>query len=124
MKHIFVFVMITAFIGCTKEKRHHNSLIGKWKQVEVYINPGNGGSWQPDNSPSVTTIQFNADGGFQSNDNYFGNFNRYELSGDTIRFYPAMNGVIRFGWYKFVSDTKLQITYTCMEGCGSRFVKD
>jgi hypothetical protein len=112
--------------SCNKEefKKHNYNLVGKWKRVEVYINPGNGGSWQPDKSDKQVTVEFTAEGKIISNDSYFSSFTNYQVKPDnTIEFQPPLNGYTRAVYYSFNTDTELTLTYACIEGCGDRFVK-
>jgi hypothetical protein len=125
MLRLILFLTIILTIGCNKSKEieHNNDLVGKWKRIETFISPGNGGSWQPDNSNPPVTMEFRGDGSFSSNDNYYSNFNRYVISGDTITFYPAINNYIRESRFNFNTPTQLTMTYPCIEGCADRFIR-
>jgi hypothetical protein len=126
MMRILLFAFPAVFISCNKEefKKHHYELVGKWKRIEVYVNPGNGGSWQPDHSEQPVTLEFTADGKLISNHNLYSNFARYQVSSDnTIELQPAFNGGIRAVYYSFNTDTELTLTFACFEGCGDRFVR-
>lgn len=123
---IFLFVLLIALANCHKEefKKHNYNLVGKWKRIESYINPGNGGSWQKDQINPPLTIEFMADGKLVSNSQLYSNFTGYTIAaGNTIEFLPPLNGVTRAVYYSFNSDTELTLTYACIEGCGDRFVK-
>ena len=125
MKWIYFLVLFTSLLSCRKEAKKHNyNLIGKWKRTEVYINPGNGGKWQKDNSILPVTIELSADGKFDSNANFYSSFKNYEVNGNnSIEFHPAENGVTRAVFYSFNSDSELTLTMACIEGCGEKFVK-
>jgi len=126
MRRIFYVVLFLALIGCHKDelKKHNNKLIGKWKLIESYINPGNGGYWHKEQTNPPVTIEFTSDGKLISNFNLYSNFTAYKLTaGNTIEFMPPLNGVTRAVYYSFNSDTELTLTYACIEGCGERFVK-
>lgn len=123
---IFLFVLLIALAGCHKEefKKHNYNLVGKWKRIESYINPGNGGSWQKDQTSPPLIIEFTADGKLISNSDFYSNFTGYKLTaGNTIEFSPPLNGTTRAVYYSFNTDTELTLTYACIEGCGDRFVK-
>lgn len=120
------FLLAIIFVlSCNKSREieHGNNLVGKWKRIETFISPGNGGSWQPDKSNPPITMEFQADRSFSSNYHHYKNFNQYDVSGDTITFYPALNNYLRQAWFNFNTPTQLTITYTCIEGCGDRFVR-
>jgi hypothetical protein len=126
MMRILLFIFLAVFISCNKEefKKHRYELVGKWKRIEVYVNPGNGGSWQPDRSKQPVTLEFTADGKLISNDNFYSNFSSYHLNSDnSIEFQPPLNGALRAVYYSFNSDTELTLTFACIEGCGDRFVR-
>lgn len=98
--------------------------MGKWKRTEVYVNPGNGGSWKPDDSEQPVTLEFTAEGKIISNDNFYSNFSGYQVKPDnTIEFQPPLNGTTRAVYYSFNTDTELTVTFACIEGCGERFVR-
>lgn len=126
MIRILLVTFLAVFISCNKEefKKHNYTLSGKWRRVEVYVNPGNGGSWQADKSEKTVTLEFTADGRVVSNDNFYANFSGYQLKADnTIEFQPPLNGMPRAVYYSFNSETQLTLTFACIEGCGDRFVR-
>lgn len=126
MMRILLFFLTIGLISCHKDefKKHNYKLVGKWKRIETFISPGNGGSWQKDQSNPPITIEFTADGKFISNGNFYSNFTDYKVNADnTIEFMPPLNGVTRAVYYSFNSDTQLTLTFACIEGCGDRFVK-
>jgi hypothetical protein len=121
-----LLILLATLLSCNKEnaKKHNYTLLGKWKRVETYINPGNGGSWKPDNSNPPVTIEFKEDGKFTSNSGLYSNFTAYTVKPDnTIEFTPAVNGFTRNFYYSFNSDRQLTLTFACIEGCGDRFEK-
>jgi hypothetical protein len=126
MIRFLLFALLIGLISCHKDefKKHNYNLVGKWKRIETYINPGNGGSWQKDQLIPPLTIEFSADGKLISNSEFYSNFTRYRVNADnSIEFYPPLNGVTRAVYYSFNSDTELTLTFACIEGCGDRFVK-
>jgi hypothetical protein len=126
MARFVATIFLFALLGCTKEefKKHNYHLVGKWKRVEVYVNPGNGGNWQADNSESPVTIEFTSDGKLISNSAFYSNFTGYEVKPEnTIEFQPPMNSIPRAVYYSFNSATQLTLTFACIEGCGERFVR-
>ena len=126
MRIVLMILFTGLFLSCNKEnaQKHNYSLIGKWKRVETYINPGNGGSWKPDHSNPPVTIEFTEDGRFISNSALYSGFTGYTIKPDnTIEFTPAVNGFTRDFYYSFNSDTQLSLTFACIEGCGDRFVR-
>lgn len=125
MKWLLLF-FILSICACKKPIEHNNQLAGKWKRTQIWVNPGNGGSWQPDNSFPPFTIEFTADGKFVSNDYFYKDYNRYrmidattiELSSSIISTRPAVTIKV-----EFISNTEIRMTYTCIEGCGDVFVR-
>jgi hypothetical protein len=123
---IVLFVLLLALLGCHKEefKKHNYDLTGKWRRIETYVNPGNGGDWQKDLATSPTTIEFTREGRLVSNSEFYSNFTNYKTSGgNTIELLPPLNGVSKAVYYSFNTDTELTLTFACIEGCGDRFVK-
>ncbi len=126
MTRILLIISFLAFIGCNKEeyKKHNNTLVGKWKRVEVFISPGDAGCWQPDKSETPITLEFAADGRLISNDQFYSTFTGYLVKGDnTIEFQPPLNGTTRAVYFAFNSSTQLTLTFACIEGCGERYVR-
>src|SRR4051812_6855763 len=117
---IILLIFLTILLGCNKEsaKKHNYDLVGKWKRVETYINPGNEGSWEADRSNPPETIEFTADGKFISNSDLYSNFTGYIVKPDhTIEFIASLNGAARAFYYSFNSNTQLTLTFACIEGC-------
>ena len=126
MMRIFYAVLLLGLLACHKDelKKHNYNLVGKWKLIESYINPGNGGYWQKDQNNPPLTIEFTAEGKLVSNSKFYSNFTGYQRTGqNTIEFVPDLNGITWAVYYSFNSDTELTLTYACIEGCGERFVK-
>ena len=126
MRIVLIIFFMPLLLSCHKEnaKKHNYHLIGKWKRIETYINPGNGGSWKPDLSTPPFTIEFTEDGRFISNSIPYSGFIAFTIKPDnTIEFLPAVNGFTRNFYYSFNSETQLTLTFACIEGCGDRFVK-
>jgi len=123
---IFSVVLLLALVSCHKDqfKKHNYTLAGKWKLIESYINPGNGGYWQKAKTYPPLTIEFTSDGRLISNFQFYSDHTGYKIAAkSTIEFVPALNGVTRAVYYSFNSDTELTVTYACIEGCGDKFVK-
>lgn len=126
MLRSLLFIGLTILISCHKEEspKHHYQLVGRWKRTEIFVSPGNAGSWQPDLSNPPAVLEFRADGKILSNAGFYSNFTRYKLNADnTIEFYPPVSGVPNAVYYSFNSDTELTLTFACIEGCGERFVR-
>jgi hypothetical protein len=126
MMRIYLLVLLLVLFSCHKDefKRHNYNLVGKWKLIESYVNPGNGGYWQKSKTYTPLTIEFTSDGKMISNFDLYSGYSGYKLvANNTIEFLPPLNGVTRAVYYSFTSDTELTVTYACIEGCGDRFVK-
>ena len=126
MIRIYLVVFLLVLLSCNKDefKKHNYNLVGKWKLIESYINPGNGGYWQKSKTYPPLTIEFTSDGKLNSNFEFYSAYSGYKLvANSTIEFVPPLNGVTRAVYYSFTSDTELTVTYACIEGCGDKFVK-
>lgn len=125
MRIVFL-ILFLGLLSCHKEeaKKHNYNLLGKWKRVETYVNPGNGGSWKPDHSEPAVLIEFSSDGKFSSNSYTYSGFTAYHIKPDhTIELVSATNGTSRDFYYSFTSETEFTLTFACIEGCGDRFVR-
>ncbi|HEX6180407.1 MAG TPA: hypothetical protein VFZ47_04130 [Chitinophagaceae bacterium] len=103
------------------ESSSGEGLIGQWQLTESYFDPGDGsGTWQPANANQV--VSFNADGSFTSNSSLFEGIVKYEVPNDsTIKFFrvDATEWVMSYN----LSDNKLHLRPSCIEGCGLKFVR-
>ena len=126
MMRFLLIVLLAAFAACNKDefKKHNYTLEGRWQRIEIFMSPGDAGSWQPDKSETPVTLEFTADGKLVSNDQFYSNFTGYQVTGDnTIEFQPPLNGTMRAVYFSFNSATQLTLTFACIEGCGERFVR-
>jgi len=130
-----LFILLTILLvsaSCSKpvpEKVPYpvNTLIGKWKYTEHYMSIGGPGQWylvQPPNQ----TVEFKADGTFQSAASFSTTFSRYEITDSaTVKFTPAPNptGSVVMK-YEFNSVTNTLLLYPvepmCIEGCAYKFL--
>jgi len=126
MMRIFLFILLTGLISCHKEdcKKTNYSLVGKWKRIETFASPGNGGGWQKDQSNPAVAIEFAEGGKFISNADFYSNFTSYKINADSsVEFSPPMNGLTKAVYYSMNSNTQLTLTFACIEGCGDRFIR-
>ncbi|MET2985533.1 hypothetical protein [Aureibaculum conchae] len=128
---IIICLIITGLTSCTDEDVYlkNTELIGKWKLIEHYLDPGDGsGTFMPVNSKK--TIEFSKKGIVKSNGTLC------TISSETGRvslgIFNDKDGTItpKIGCnssgykinYKLV-DGKLQLWYLCIEGCAQKFEK-
>ncbi len=64
MKYYIVILFFVLF-ACNKSSEQANKLIGKWKLIEIYNDPGDGnGVWLKASDENTYTYQFNNDNTF------------------------------------------------------------
>ncbi len=121
---ILSLILINIF-ACTKssdtnQPENNASIIGKWKQTEFLLDPGDGsGTWMPETNDYF--IQFNSDSTYENSGITTGDIIRFSLPTDsTITFiYPNATSTIRYE----IQGTKLTLTGGCIEPCGSKYIK-
>jgi len=102
-----------------------NDLVGKWKLIEVYSDPGDGsGTYNPVDSDK--TIEFKNNGRFVSNGNICqfeiqpieGSKGSYSIDDNTLSPDDCdFNTGLPFEF----DGNKLIISYFCIEGCGEKY---
>jgi len=132
MKQLILFILIIAsFSSCTEEDvfLKNKDLIGKWKLIEQYSDPGDGsGDFQPIESKRI--IEFFKNGKIISNGSFcamnsdtgehgVGVFNDKT---EAILVKNECNSSEYKINYKLI-DGNLQLWYPCIEGCAQKFEK-
>jgi hypothetical protein len=115
-------VLVLLLLGCQKEQTAQNdSLTGKWKLKEYYIDPGDGsGRWQAA-ADGNSYIEFKTDGSVISTAPFFTEYTRFEVLNDSVvRFTDNANLYPMNVRYEF-TPTQLTLYPPCIEGCGFRY---
>jgi len=126
-----ITLILFSISGCKKkdstaEPIFPNSIIGKWKLVSTYTDPGNGkGKFEPYNGPELFPIEFNPDSTYKNKninciDNFSTRSNQYiKLGGNCKNTWDN-----RLYYYKLSPKyDSLTLYYICIEGCGEKFVR-
>lgn len=128
-----IFVCLVCLIACFACESNDDiptdvELVGDWRLIEIYSDPGDGsGSFTAVNSQKVVT--FHEDGSITSNgslcdigiaaDNPTSGM--YSLIDST---YTANDCGFAAAYYTFEKTRNtLIVSYPCIEGCGSKFIK-
>lgn len=131
-----VFLLITAlgvFFSCAKDENSHRTstpidLIGEWKLIEVYADPGGGGSFVP--VVSEKRVTFHPDATISSNGELctlsIGSdqptSGSYSLSDSTFSSGNCMNPDFAHRFSQ--NDSILIIHYPCIEPCQAKYRKE
>lgn len=120
-------------VSCKKDdvsQPQNDGLIGKWKLVEIYVDPGGGAKWQKVEQYASSVVEFKADGGFsEKKGEIYSSINQHDTyvllpdqkiqmsARDSVRFpYKAV-------WtYSDLTPTSLTLSYECFEACSGRYV--
>ncbi|BAO54745.1 hypothetical protein [Nonlabens marinus] len=131
MKKLFVLSIILGFfLSCdeTDDVNRDTELIGTWKLVELYSDPGDGsGRFNRVNSEKV--IIFKEDGALTSNgsiceiDNVTTNptSGTYSITDSTFRSDDCNNPDYDYEFIK--TEGTITVYYPCIEGCAARYRK-
>ena len=121
MYRLLSLLAICLLFSCSKTD-NNSELAGKWKRVEQFINPGNGGYWKETKDMRPVFLELTESGKVRSNHYVYERYSTYLMIGrDSIEFTNA-TGEKRYHFYSF-QEGKLTIQYLCIEGCGDRFVR-
>lgn len=128
-KAIWLAAIVIALVSCSKDNSEPaNSIVGKWRQTEVFSSPGGPGQWQPYNNGLILTIH--SDSTYTSTQqtselHYFstpGRIWKYPTD-STVTF---RNGLGDFRIRPQLTDhgkTMILWVFSCIEGCGDKFVR-
>lgn len=109
--------------SCSKKSTAHGGeLVGKWKQTEYLIDPGNGsGTWQPYQG-EPTFLTFKADGTVEYNRPVFTmqDYDRYSIIEVGKMWLLSSSGDSAQHSYS-IENNRLTIGLRCIEPCGARF---
>ena len=116
--YLIFFLILLAFSSCKKSNISGHNHTGRWQETEFYESMGAGpAGWQPSSSHRV--IEFKADGKL----NGFSEVNRFKLLSDSTLEVWSTSGFFRYTWrIQELTEDKLELSYSCVEGCGGRFV--
>ena len=125
-----LLIIIATLTSCTKEDvfLKNTELIGKWKLIEQYLDPGDGsGDFRPIESERI--IEFFKNGKILSNGS-FCSMNSDTSENNTGSFNDEEVIIVKNGCnsstykinYKLI-DGNLQLWYPCIEGCAQKFQK-
>lgn len=128
-KFVIFCCLFLLLAGCSKKQQKtiiNDSIIGKWKAVELFTSPGFGGTWNALSVSKQFTITFKNDGTFSYSANFPKadlKFDMYTLSGTQISAGTPLSSYAE-NWYISIVNNKvmhLQI-YPCIEGCPYKLV--
>jgi len=125
----FLFFMgCLAFFACSKSEDNipeSTSIIGKWKLIETYSDPGDGsGKFRPIKSNKI--LEFDSmevrtnEGGLcnnRSNSTY--SLSEREYEGRVFTVVSFVNCESNYSY--IISENTFTIYYNCIEGCGERY---
>lgn len=130
---VIILLLAVCLFSCEKDQIYFDAsgngsgsaLVGKWKRVRLYVNPGNGGSWQSDQANPPITLEFTANGTINSNHTLFSQYSKYQVtSSNTLEISVPVTPTAASRTIKFeFNDKELTLTYACIEGCGDVFVR-
>lgn len=128
MKLLIPMIIFILLISCdSKEIEPQNDLVGKWRLIEVYADPGDGsGTFNPVSSSK--TIEFKNNGRFVSNGQMCyieivptdGSKGSYSFDNKTL---VPDNCEFEFELPFELNGNELTISYFCIEGCGEKYEK-
>jgi len=117
LRYYIFFLFLIILSSCKKGNSTNNSLIGRWQETEFYESMGGPASWQP--SSSHRLIEFKPDGKLFG----FSELNRYRFQTDTTLEVWSTSGFFKYTWHiQELTEEKLELSYSCVEGCGGRYV--
>jgi hypothetical protein len=129
VKRFLLLFLLIGLLSCSKDGDDAD-LIGEWKLVEAYVDPGDGsGGFQPVESKKV--VKFYANGEIWSNGSLCMVFDdttgpsrgTYSFADSTITVKKCGDYKPRVNPYFRIEGKYLIIHYFCMEGCGEKYVK-
>lgn len=132
-KYFFLLMTVGFFFACEKEDVNpidncDSELIGEWSLIEVYADPGGGGTFEPVESNKKVT--FHSDGTISSNGDLCSmsiaansaTTGTYSLIDSTFSSSSCLNPDYK---YKFEqSEDILIINYPCIEPCQMKYKKN
>jgi len=128
-KVLIVLFSIGVLISCNKSDDNLNSdIIGKWKLIEVLVDPGDGsGTFHVVSSEKI--IEFQSNGTVTSNgslcdmtiESVSSSSGTYSLSDSTINSSNCSNTHLKIKFRK--EGSTLTISYPCDEACIAKYIK-
>jgi len=111
-----IIASLVVFSSCKKSGVSNTGLIGRWQETESYISPAGPTDWKP--STTHLVIEFRTDGKLLG----LPEINRYKILSDSTIEVWSTNGNQNYTWQiRELTSTKLELWYSCFEGCASRF---
>jgi hypothetical protein len=123
MKAVLIAFSVVLSFSCSKNIVKNNSLVGKWKLVEYYMDPGDGsGTWKADNTGS-NFIEFKPDGNYISTDSSNTTVMKYKIIDSvSVRFIRTNSREDYTHRYELTdNNTVLYLYPPCIEGCGLKY---
>ncbi|HEY4967452.1 MAG TPA: hypothetical protein VII28_13700 [Puia sp.] len=123
-KLIFPVFILFLLVSCKKNTAPppaNNSIVGKWKLTESYIDPGDGsGTWRQADPSTPGYLSFHTDGSMTITPYNVYDADHYKIISDsTMIFYRGSDSFnIRYTLTEFL----LSVYPPCVEGCGERYV--
>ncbi len=131
-KSIYILAFILFSLnGCTNKNSSAkplfpNSIVGKWKLVSTYMDPGDGsGKFEPYVGPKLIPIEFNSDSTYKNN-----NASCIDKFSIRLKQFIKLSGNCKNSWsdrlYSYKLSPKydsLTLYYQCIEGCGEKYVR-
>jgi hypothetical protein len=128
-KLLLILFLTGGLVSCSKSDDNKNTdLIGKWKLIEVLVDPGDGsGTFQSVSSEKI--IEFLSDGQVKSNgsicdmstESVSASTGTYSLSDSSINSSNCSNNSLKIRFHK--KGSTLTISYPCDEGCIAKYSK-
>jgi len=117
LRYFSFFLFLVILSSCKKESNTGNSFIGRWQETETYMSMGGPANWVT--STVYREIEFKPDGRLIG----LPDVNKYRFLNDSTIEVWSTSGIYRFDWrIQELTREKLELSYSCFEGCGSRFV--
>lgn len=134
-KIVLLLLTITFFISCNNDDNTTNSdeasLVGNWKLIEFYVDPGDG-SGEYTAIDSDKTMTFNSNGEITSNYSLC-NMNVIVDPEPSSGTYSTTTGIIDVPncpndspltiQFEISNEGNLIIYYPCIEGCSEKYIK-
>lgn len=114
----FSFILLISFSSCDKATPV-TTLAGKWRLTHTLADPGDGsGRWMQ--AKSETYLILHQDGTLSGDQGT--QYKSYTIIDDSKIEFTLHNNAKTTSFYKIVSGS-LELMHSCIEACGSRYIK-